>query len=324
VGVELWWVPVAGRPGAEKSGDGAPVQIGHLPDATHISWQPGGGRLVYYARRVIVDNKQGTARSLHSLYLANRDGSGAVELPGPVGMSPVDPWEVWWYGAGPWSLDGRWLVTQDREGHTYLLDTDHPGAPLQPNVERVHGWLDAQHYLASTFSSDTTTLLRCALPETCHPIAQIKGQFWNLAYNPQHCTVTRELPVLPTPTPEMDAVPALIETILNDPSKGARSEATARLGHIAPPEIVVPVLIQSIQKDPGMRWISCEVLHGIGPAAVGAVPTLIEALEDGCSRDDKTWCDVERGALTRTLRAITEQDLGEDAAAWRAWWNEQQ
>jgi WD40 repeat protein len=286
-GSDLYWVPV----------DGEPVQIGHLP-VEKVAWLRGGKQYTYYTDR---------------LRRANWDGSEDVEVPGLEGKK-----------GGQWSPDARRLFARDEAGSAYIVDAHGLDAPVRLSVGRLHNWLDETHYLASTTTDGSTSLYACALPESCRLLARIDGPISTMQYVPQRCTRTHDIRVLPSPTPEENDIPVLIETILNDPDKGARSEATVRLGRIAPPEIVVPVLIQSIQQDPGMRWISCEVLHGIGPAAMEAVPALIEALADRCSTDYEPSCQIEQGGLIRTLRAIMGQDFGEDAEAWHGWWKTQQ
>jgi len=165
-GMELWWVPV----------DAAPVELGRLPGADYVLWQPGAERLAYYAPRFIEDPESQTARSAHTLHLADRDGSGDVIVPDSEGMSLFS-----------WSPDGRWLLTTDPDGHTYIVDTDALHAPLLLTVDHVHRWLDATHYLASTFHSSSTELYRCVPPEGCQLLARLSGRVRAVTYAGQIC-----------------------------------------------------------------------------------------------------------------------------------------
>jgi len=286
-GSELWWVPV----------DGAPVQIGHLP-VDNVAWLPGGKRYTYYTDRP---------------RRANWDGSEDVEVPGLEGKT-----------SGQWSPDGRRLFARDEEGSAYIVDADGLDAPVKLSGKCLHAWLDETPYLASTTSEGSTSLYVCALPESCQLLAQIDGPISRMQYIPQRCTRTDDIPVLPSPTPEENDIPVLIEAMLHGSGSVSRGEAASRLGNFGAREGIVPALVQAMQEDPHMRWAVCEGLAKIGPDAMEAVPALIEALEDECSTEHPDACAVERSNLSRALRSITGQEFGPDAAAWRAWWNEQQ
>jgi len=176
-GLELWWVPV----------DDVPVQLGRLSKATYVSWQPSTERLVYYSPKYIEDPEDHTAHSFHSLYLANRDGSGHEEVPWSEGMMFWRKGGVDLPDASPWSPDGRWLLTEDEDGHTYIVNTHVLHTPLLLNVDRVHGWLDANHYLASTYQLGDTELYRCVPPETCQTLARLAGEIQGLSYTEKVC-----------------------------------------------------------------------------------------------------------------------------------------
>lgn len=123
--------------------------------------------------------------------------------------------------------------------------------------------------------------------------------------------------------PKEGVVPALIETLLGDPDGGVRGHAAVVLGSMGTEQGVVSALVQAMVDDPTMRWAVTEGLTNIGPVAAEATPALIRALEDGCVSEIEEACEVERYAIVRALRAITGQDLAEDAGAWRGWWEEQ-
>jgi len=61
-----------------------------------------------------------------------------------------------------------------------------------------------------------------------------------------------------------------------------------------------------------MRSAAAESLGAIGPKAMDAVPALIRAME-------KYPADAWRNAGP-ALRKITGQNLTDDPARWRAWW----
>ncbi len=110
-----------------------------------------------------------------------------MQVPDSEGMTFWEKWSSDLPDASPWSPDGRWLLTRDRAGHTYIVDTDTPHTPLLLNVDRVHGWLDATHYLASTQQSGNTELYRCALPETCQSLARLAGEIQGVGYTEKVC-----------------------------------------------------------------------------------------------------------------------------------------
>ena len=156
-GLELWWIPV----------DATPVRLGYLPGAFRAIWQPNTERLVY----------TGPSYNSGSVHLVNHDGSGDTVIPGSEGMSfPEDP---------PWSPDGHWLLLVDYNRLPYIVDTNVLHTPISLNVDRVHGWVDATHYLASTYREDVSELYLCTLPETCRLLAQFAGQIRSLGYTEQ-------------------------------------------------------------------------------------------------------------------------------------------
>jgi len=94
-----------------------------------------------------------------------------------------------------------------------------------------------------------------------------------------------------------------------------RERVIQMLGRAGPE--AVPVLIQALDDESGaVRSEAAEKLRNLHSDALEAVPALILRLDD----------DVEsvRSDALMALRWITgEYDLGEDAAEWQAWWEEQ-
>jgi hypothetical protein len=76
------------------------------------------------------------------------------------------------------------------------------------------------------------------------------------------------------------------------------------------PRILVKPLRQDYRYE--ARQSAAEVLGEMGPAAMDAVPELIEALDDGN--------EYVRAAAEGSLKAITGQDFGKDAKQWQEWW----
>jgi HEAT repeat protein len=107
------------------------------------------------------------------------------------------------------------------------------------------------------------------------------------------------------------AIPALIKTT-NDSDKTVRQYAVQALGKIGPEPEVIPALIRALaDPESSVRSEACDALRMMPEA----VPALIEAL-----RDQRP--NVRSGAA-EALAEITEQDFGEDASLWEAWWQGQ-
>jgi len=112
---------------------------------------------------------------------------------------------------------------------------------------------------------------------------------------------------------ESQSVPALIQVLhhSNSYTRYVAAEALEKLGPIAAPAI--PDLIDAIDDEfTQVGWTSVDALGAIGPEAEEAIPVLIALLE----AEDWTFHSDAQHALER----ITGQDLGEDAAAWRKWY----
>jgi hypothetical protein len=167
--LELWWVTV----------DGAPVQTGELADARTMVWQPGAERLVYSSSREDPERP--------NLHLANRDGGGDVMVPDSAGKSFWHKSSVRdLFVSSSWSPDGRWLLTTSQE-NSYIVDIASLDTHPLLDVDRVHGWLDSAHYLAST-SQLGTDLYRCVPLGACHYLARIAGGLKGLSYTDKICT----------------------------------------------------------------------------------------------------------------------------------------
>lgn len=146
-----------------------------------------------------------------------------------------------------------------------------------------------------------------------------------------------------------EAVPDLM-AIIDDPDQGVKTEVIRAFGYIGDPQAVpvlmdvlkeqlesgysgasttiqalgamkeaaapaLPLLIEAVKsEDYTVANATLDVLEEIGPTALEAVPTLIEILELGDDSNLPVWM------VGNTLEDITGQQFGEDAAAWRNWW----
>ena len=117
---------------------------------------------------------------------------------------------------------------------------------------------------------------------------------------------------------EAGVVAALIQVLEGDENANARNAAAKTMGEIGPEEGVIPALVKALEEDEStnVRVAVVGALGQIGPDAAQAVPALIQALED-----ENVTVHV---TVVSALQCITGQDFGEDAAAWRQWWEEQQ
>jgi hypothetical protein len=108
-------------------------------------------------------------------------------------------------------------------------------------------------------------------------------------------------------------VPALIQA-LGDPDDHVRSTAAFSLGYFeAEAEPAIDALIAVLSdEDNDVRWSAAVALRKIGVSAKRAVPALIGLLEDESP--------LMFGEAEDALKAITGQDLGRDAQAWRRWY----
>ena len=103
---------------------------------------------------------------------------------------------------------------------------------------------------------------------------------------------------------------------LEDESVRVREAAAGVLGEVGPEEGVVPALIQALGEVQSIRGKAAWAMREIGPEAREAVPALIRALGDET--------ESVRVAAVEALKAITDQDFGEDANRWQQWWEEPQ
>jgi HEAT repeat protein len=84
------------------------------------------------------------------------------------------------------------------------------------------------------------------------------------------------------------AVPA-IKAMLNDPEPAVRSALTAGLARIEPDDpALVPALLQMLREQSVFTYDAFGTLGDMGPAAKGAVPTLIDYVNQGCGRAAET------------------------------------
>jgi hypothetical protein len=115
---------------------------------------------------------------------------------------------------------------------------------------------------------------------------------------------------------DSQAVPALIEALhhSNDYARYVAAGALEKMGPAAAPAI--PDLIDGIDDEfAQVGWTAVDALGAIGPEADEAIPVLIKLLED------EDWSPHFPQA--DALESISGQDFGENAAAWRQWWESQ-
>lgn len=111
----------------------------------------------------------------------------ATPIP-PTLMGPRTLGSVNWAVQSGESIIGGYLTrAQDHDDRTYIVDTNALHAPLCLNVGRIHGWLDATHYLASIHQAGDTKLYYCVPSETCQPLAQFVGEIQGLSYTKKVC-----------------------------------------------------------------------------------------------------------------------------------------
>lgn len=156
-----------------------------------------------------------------------------------------------------------------------------------------------------------------------------------------------------------EAVPDLM-AIIDDPDPGVKTEVIRALGYIGDTQAVpvlmdvlkeqlesgtdqyasyyaasttitalsamkeaaapaLPLFIEAVKSnDYSVASSALDALEVIGPTARDAVPTLIEIMEMGDEARLSGWIVAD------TLQVITGQEFGEDAAAWRNWWEANQ
>jgi HEAT repeat protein len=97
---------------------------------------------------------------------------------------------------------------------------------------------------------------------------------------------------------------------LEDPSVRVREAAAGVLGEVGPEEGVVPALIQALgDKVQSIRGKAAWAMREIEPEGREVIPALIRALGDET--------ESVRVAAGEALKAITDQDFGEDANGWQ-------
>jgi len=111
-------------------------------------------------------------------------------------------------------------------------------------------------------------------------------------------------------------LPVLIEA-LNGNDAFVRSGAAEAIGKMgADAAQAVPDLVNAIDaEDYNVGYSAIEALGQLGPVAKDAVPALITKLESGDDRFSY-W-------VGQALESITGQEYGEDASAWRKWYDGQ-
>ena len=109
--------------------------------------------------------------------------------------------------------------------------------------------------------------------------------------------------------PEPGVVSALTQ-VLEGQNINVNNAVIRALGKMGAGEGVVPALIEVLKDKSAPERVEAALALGeIGPDAMDAVPTLIEALD---------WWMSDTAA--KVLRQIIGQDFGKDATLWKKWW----
>jgi len=144
-----------------------------------------------------------------------------------------------------------------------------------------------------------------------------------------------------------EEVPALLAAI-NDSDESARYAVITALGEIGDGRAVPPLIQALHHSNDYTRYVAAGALEKLGPKAAAAVPDLVAVLKDDFTQvgttavdalgaigpdaksavpaligllEDKNWSP--RFTVVDALENITGQKLGEEAAAWRQWWEGQ-
>ena len=115
---------------------------------------------------------------------------------------------------------------------------------------------------------------------------------------------------------DSQAVPALTQSLHHSDSY-TRYEGALALRKFGPKAAAaVPDLIAEIDDESQQAGSAAvDALGAIGPEAKAAIPRLIKLLEN------EDWYYHSNAA--NALKSITGQNFGEDATAWRQWWESQ-
>lgn len=119
-------------------------------------------------------------------------------------------------------------------------------------------------------------------------------------------------------SPPIDTLPILTDMLSSERGHN-QSLVTLALGGMGPEGLdAINSYLGSSNITPGIRTV-CAALASMGPDALDSVPTLIENLskEDTCNPVEPVY-----PAIVQALISITGENLGCDADAWQAWWNE--
>jgi len=120
-----------------------------------------------------------------------------------------------------------------------------------------------------------------------------------------------------------EAVPALLEIVLDEEQYMVHPDAIRLLGKIGPAaRSALPDLLE-ILSDPyadlPVREAIVIVLPQLRPELGDAIPPLIAFLQQA---NEKNW-KWTTGMISGTLISLTDEDFGTDAQAWQDWWDSQ-
>lgn len=144
-----------------------------------------------------------------------------------------------------------------------------------------------------------------------------------------------------------EAVPALIEAV-NDSDEYVQYAVVGALVEIGDSRAVPALIVALYHSNDYTRYVAAVALEKFGPAAAPAVPDLVSVLDDDFAQVGSAAVDAlaaigpeakeavldliklletedgpQHFIVADALESITGQEFGEDAAAWRHWWESQ-
>ncbi|MFH2038472.1 MAG: HEAT repeat domain-containing protein [Chloroflexota bacterium] len=116
---------------------------------------------------------------------------------------------------------------------------------------------------------------------------------------------------------EADSAFDKLVSMLQDPEARVRAVVVSSLGRIKPngPALLDPLITALKDSDRGVYSSALSELRRLGSSGMQAVPDILTFYETHPN---------EKHRVLSCLREITGQDLGDDPAAWRTWWDQRQ